>query len=626
MSAHPRPRFVEVTPRAALRSAVAALAAAAAIGACASAEEPAREPQPGAASPGPLDQAGAGAADAGVFADAARGSCAGREPQCVAYDARLVCRDEPDGSAGSRREVCPAGCYAGECSPTQCADECAAGAACGAWDVTQRAFVDLAPQTSLHDRARDYEARLRGASSSHGYVVNVRYADASRASVAALTGYRDAAIWTGSALAAEAWRLGVTGAPDAEEQVSRWVQTLHRGFAVTKEPGYFARYVEPSTSSAPLSPGKACASVDWHCNAATPDGPVDWIGGTSRDQYTGVVLGYHAAYEASHDPGTRALVRADVVAMAVELMKQRKVPIRVVVNGVPLQRTVDLENVILVPSEMVGGRVEIDLTTSDPAESGATGMREFFPDFSVLTKQVLGTSQPVPRPSSAIMLSAIFELARRVSADDPALAATHAEIVAYQAAKQPGWSSIASTWSFSTRDGCGGGYFSTHIAYISAFVWRSLALARGAASAPDVVGSAMWPAVARHKNPYFAFLRAGLGVTDAAATQAAWAELSGYQPGPRVRAPRDLTALAKYRPHDAQCTAEPMCDTKNAAVDVAERRVEDFLWQRHPWALRDGGDPALVYPGVDYLVAYWAGRRFAGAADDRPGVCLRRRP
>ncbi|MBL8611455.1 MAG: hypothetical protein JNL38_29190, partial [Myxococcales bacterium] len=482
--------------------AVALFAVAAAIGACAATEAAPREAPPGAASPSPVDDAGAptepGAADA---ADAASDACAGQKPRCVAHDARGACRVEPDGSAGWRREPCAVGCYAGACSVTQCADECAAGAACGAWDVVRRAFVDLAPETSLHDRARDYEARARGASSAHGYVVNVRYTDATRATVSALTGYRDAAIWTGSALAAEAWRLDVTGAPDADELVSRRVQTLHRGFAVTQEPGYFARYVEPSSSTAPLSPAKACASLDWHCNVATPDGPVDWIGGTSRDQYTGVVLGYHAAYEASRDPATRALVRADVVAMAVELMKSRKVPIRVVVDGIPIQRTVDLENVILVPSEMVDGRVVFDLATSDPAESGATGMREFFPDFSVLTKQVLGASQPVPRPSSAIMLSAIFELARRVSADDPSLAATHAAIVAYQAAKQPSWSSIASTWTFSTRDGCGAGYFSTHIAYISAFVWRSLALARGASGVPDVVGAAMWPALARHKNP-----------------------------------------------------------------------------------------------------------------------------
>ncbi|MBK7977684.1 MAG: hypothetical protein IPK07_32010 [Deltaproteobacteria bacterium] len=35
----------------------------------------------------------------------------------------------------------------------------------------------------------------------------------------------------------------------------------------------------------------------------------------------------------------------------------------------------------------------------------------------------------------------------------------------------------------------------------------------------------------------------------------------------------------------------------------------DFLWQRNPYVVDcDAGSPALVNPGVDYLVAYWMAR------------------
>ncbi len=59
--------------------------------------------------------------------------------------------------------------------------------------------------------------------------------------------------------------------------------------------------------------------------------------------------------------------------------------------------------------------------------------------------------------------------------------------------------------------------------------------------------------------------------------------------------------------------------TRDKAVDVSERVVSDFIWQRNPWGLLDGGNPQLTYPGVDYLVAYWMGRYYGQLQDDTPG-------
>ena len=47
------------------------------------------------------------------------------------------------------------------------------------------------------------------------------------------------------------------------------------------------------------------------------------------------------------------------------------------------------------------------------------------------------------------------------------------------------------------------------------------------------------------------------------------------------------------------------------------------MWQRDPWTLYDGGDAAQLLAGVDYLTAYWLGRRHGFIEEDAAGRCLR---
>ncbi|MBS2017992.1 MAG: hypothetical protein JST00_34265 [Deltaproteobacteria bacterium] len=556
---------------------------------------------------------------------------------CSAFDTRSYCV-ESGGKRTWREEKCAAGCFAGKCVADACADECALGAktsagTCRLWDVKTKSVVAANPTASLHDRARDYEQRLRSTSLLHGQVLDVHYTDATLSTPSYYSGYRDAAIWTGSALAAEAWRLSATREPDAARQVEALVKTIHRSFEVTGTPGYLARMTQPSASPVPLGLTNRCADPEWHCDVPLAGQKYDWVGGTSRDQNTGVMLGYAMAYLATTDEALKKTIRDDVMAFAGELMKVRKgVPARVVVNGIPLDKSLDLENVLLLPAEMTSGRITINLDTNEAAESEIQGMREFFPDFSVLVKQVLGINVPIPRSSTAMMLGGFFRLALRIAEDDPALAAKRAEMGAYFASHAPAWLSTAETWTFETRDGCGRGYFSTHIAYIMAYVWALLE--NDPALAPRVrdklFDQAMWKAVAGHKNAYFAFLWGGTRVPAIApsnpAIQTAASQLAQFQAGPRVWAARDNRANPKYLPHDTKCTAEVLCNIQNNSVDVGDRRIDDFLWQRQPWQLYDGGDPTKVYPGVDYLAAYWAARRHGFATDDRAGTCTRVMP
>ncbi|MBI5742534.1 MAG: hypothetical protein HZA25_01690 [Candidatus Niyogibacteria bacterium] len=52
-------------------------------------------------------------------------------------------------------------------------------------------------------------------------------------------------------------------------------------------------------------------------------------------------------------------------------------------------------------------------------------------------------------------------------------------------------------------------------------------------------------------------------------------------------------------------------------LPIGERPPTDFLWQRPPGVLDGGGDGALEYPGVDFLLPYWLGRYYGliGAND-----------
>lgn len=223
------------------------------------------------------------------------------------------------------------------------------------------------------------------------------------------------------------------------------------------------------------------------------------------------------------------------------------------------------------------------------------------------------------------MIGAFFEMARLMSADDPAMAKDHDDIDAYFKAHVDEWLDIAEKWSFATSDGCGKGYYATHITYIMAWAWAAIVEDPAIASRvrDAVLHQRMWTALSHHKNSYFAFMWGSTRPTpDKPVIDAALAQLAQFEPGPRVRLARDSLALPQYLPHETSCN-EPLTDMETNSVDVKDRRVDDFIWQRQPWQLQDPGEPTIVFPGVDYLAAYWIARRYDQLADDRPGTCAR---
>ncbi len=451
-------------------------------------------------------------------------------------------------------------------------------------------------QTKLLDRAREHDRQTQSITAvALGAMVNPMYTDATHATLQDYWGTSDAAIWSGSFLAAESWRLLATGSRAAADEVAYYVNMLDDYFQVTGNVGYLSRLALPRSANVPLEynwQGQAyCTNTDEHCNVTYRGVAWDWLGGTSRDAYTGTMLGLGMAYLATPDATVRETARKNLTTVALELTKSRVIPMEVSIDGVPLSTQVTLENVILAPSEYVNTEVAIQLQIASLSsfDGDIAGLREFLPDYSVLIKQLIpAITIPIPRPSTAIMLGGFFNIALRASKGVPGYEATYSALKTYYDAHADAWLSLAETWSYD--GGCNASYFSNHIAFIMAYVWALLETdpTNENRIANNVVDARMWQALQTHKNSYFAYLwggtRASATPPDPTAIASANTQLAEFPLAPKAEPAVNHTA--DY-PADATCQDGFGVDESTVAVDVKDRVMDDFIWQRGPWIVED---------------------------------------
>lgn len=567
--------------------------------------------------------------------DAGPPPCEGEQALCLDHDSVRLCEEghwvEFDCPSGS-------GCLQGHCELAACSDECRLGErdgnrSCELFDMSTGEWAEVDPAGSLHDRARDYTKWLHRDAMAFGGVGSAAYEDpGTYEKVKLLDGLGDSAIWTGTYLAAEALRLQATGAADARANVISTVETLNLWFNVSGHPGLLARYAVPSGQKHPtLLRDMNCEFEGRHCNVSYKGKRYDYIGEISRDQYQGVLLGYALAYEAlgPNDEDTRKLIREDVVEFVQELMKLRSVPVVVTINGIVNDPfNVDLQFVVLDKAENKDGKIHIDINTDDAIEgSGISGYQEFIPDLSLITDQSPLTDwlPMIPRPGSGIMLASFFQVGMLVTDGIRGYEDEHRKFLDfYENNDSPGgsiddWLDIAEIWSYLGE--CGGGYYANNIAMQPMYN-----LARLESDRPrrerilTMLRERMWSEFKNAKNPFFAFIYSGTNpdYADPAISRDALSQLSGFPPAPRVKWAVDLRNDPKYSSREPECGDQPSHDT---AIDVADRRPEDFLWQRHPWDLVEPGDESQTYPGIDYLVAYWLGRHHELIEDDTEHSC-----
>ncbi|MCB9479507.1 MAG: hypothetical protein H6683_07465 [Deltaproteobacteria bacterium] len=120
--------------------------------------------------------------------------------------------------------------------------------------------------------------------------------------------FGDSTIWTGTYATAEAFRYAVTGDADAKASAIAAIHTLDTHLKITQVPGFIARFAGPD--EAPWNNGYTThdryvkGTGDWEGSF--------WINNTSRDQYTGWFMGMATAYDLVDDEDLRELIREDV--------------------------------------------------------------------------------------------------------------------------------------------------------------------------------------------------------------------------------------------------------------------------------------------------------------------------
>lgn len=516
--------------------------------------------------------------------------------------------------------------------PPPCVDLCALGATsasgtCTLWDDTAQQWVETLNDGDghLHNRARTFTALLRDRLMPLGGVFRTFFTDTTFTDVILYGGDRDSPIWTGTYLAAESLRYLVTGAPDAAEQMKETVRVLDRWWRVSGDRGYLARYAAPNDSPQAVLDILDPLDPENHLNVPFEGKTWHWKGNISRDQYQGVMLGYSFAYEATQDEALKEIIRSNVVNFIEQLMEVRSQLIDFVINGVTIPYTMAIQHAVYTDDEYgPNGRPVFGYDTGTGEET-STGFINFWPNPSEYVSQLPGFGW-VPDfylRSQAIQLGGMFRVALQVTENVPAYAARRQAILDHYNANFNDWLDMADGWTNSNN--CGDSYHGLNIAFEPMWNWTRLedTPTRKLHLQNNVLRDRMWTAVYDHKNVFFAYIyssqaAAGNNVSDVIADHND--QLAQFPPPPYNAYPVDLTGDPAY-------PADPSCEgLSSVAIDVKDRIPAGFLWERNPWKLSDPGDVRLLYPGIDYLIAYWMARHYGFITDDAPDTCLRWRP
>jgi hypothetical protein len=494
------------------------------------------------------------------------------------------------------------------------------GASCALWDATTGDWVRQPSDGpgELHNRARHYATLLHRWMLPAGGVMSAQFSDAALNDIYIYGGRRDSAIWTGTYLASEALRLMATGAPDAARSLEETVATLDRWWRISGDPGYLARYAAPADSPAQIQTILSADDPEVHRDVPFENSLWHWRGNISRDQYQGVMLGYSLAYQASNNPTTREIIRRNVVEFVEQLMRSEQRSVRIVINGKTMTQEVSIPYAVFSKADAPNG-IPVLMLETNPVSAAGEGVLFFAPDAADLIRQLPTFSKfpSVYQETQTIQLASIFRIALQVTDDVPAYASRRLAIADHYEQHVDEWLNIAIRWRNTNR--CDEGYFGLNIGFIPLYNWVRLETdpARQKRLRDEVLRDALWAEVAEHKNVFFALIygsQAPLEADAAAVTEAHVEQLARFPAGPNLSLPRDLRGIY---PESTTCPG-----ISAVAVNVDERVPATFTWERHPWKLDDPGTPNLMYPGIDYLLAYWMGRFYGFIEDDAPGTCL----
>ena len=152
----------------------------------------------------------------------------------------------------------------------------------------------------------------------YGAIAETFFTDEGLTEVDRFGGRGDATMWTGTYLASQAVRYMATGDPEAHGEILSTIETLHHHLHVTGKCGFIARYRGPDAF--PFNEG--CPD-DEHCYQAQGayEGDI-FMTNTSRDQYIGWFFGMATAFDAIDDVEIRAMIAEDVTEIVDAMIAQ----------------------------------------------------------------------------------------------------------------------------------------------------------------------------------------------------------------------------------------------------------------------------------------------------------------
>ncbi len=145
----------------------------------------------------------------------------------------------------------------------------------------------------------------------YGTILDPIYASATSTQITDYTRCGDSAIWTGHYLAAEAFRYNVTGAADALTNVKAAIAGI-QGLVDVTGTGVLARCQFPGTSPYAASIASQESSNGIFTNSSTG---YQWVGNTSRDEYSGIFFGLGIAYDMVNDVGVQSSISSLVTTL-----------------------------------------------------------------------------------------------------------------------------------------------------------------------------------------------------------------------------------------------------------------------------------------------------------------------
>jgi hypothetical protein len=170
---------------------------------------------------------------------------------------------------------------------------------------------------TLRERANQFQSLIDEklwAQWPSGALVNLQYADATMGQVTGYNDPEDAAIWTGVYTAAQAFRYASVNDPEEKKKALATVREAVLALdTLARVPGYPGGLARVASKNQQVLAQSGCQTSNPPSCYETNG--VYWVGNTSRDQYTGWFFGMATAWRLVEDREIRRMIADDVRTM-----------------------------------------------------------------------------------------------------------------------------------------------------------------------------------------------------------------------------------------------------------------------------------------------------------------------